>query len=158
MEAQEERKKAEKTSVSCADNSAPVRAKRDRRKEAERIKLYQFKPGIGKSGGRPKHDLAADIARAIFENDAEAIYAAYAKMLSKGSPYGFLVLSDWAYAKMKETHQVNVSPSKDVPTDDLAAQIKRLGGQLGFEESFAGGSVKTGASVPGVDESSEERG
>ena len=55
-------------------------------------------------------------------------------MLSKGSPYGFLVLSDWAYAKMKETHQVNVSPSKDVPTDDLAAQIKRLEGQLGYRK------------------------
>ena len=86
MEAQEKRKKAEKTSVSCADNSAPVRAKRDRRKEAERIKLYQFKPGIGQSGGRPKHDLAADIARAIFENDAEAIYAAYAKGAAQRQP------------------------------------------------------------------------
>lgn len=74
-------------------------------------------------------------------------------MLRKGSPYAFLVLSDRAYAKMKETHKVDVSPCKDVPTDDLAAQIKRLEGQLGFEESFAGGSVKTGASVPGVDDS-----
>ena len=59
---------------------------------------------------------------------------------------------------MKETHQVDVSPCKDVPTDDLAAQIKRLEGQLGFEESFAGGSVKTGASVPGVDDGSEGTG
>jgi hypothetical protein len=48
----------------------------------------------GNPGGRPRIDLAAEIARALFENDGEAIYAAFQKVLRKGSPYAFQVLSD----------------------------------------------------------------
>lgn len=55
-------------------------------------------------------------------------------MLRKASPYAFQVLSDRAYPKMKETHRVDISPCKDVPTDHLAAQIKRLEGQLSYRK------------------------
>ena len=55
-------------------------------------------------------------------------------MLRKGSPYAFQVLSDRAYETMKETHQVDVSPCKYVPTDHLARHMKQLEGQLGYRK------------------------
>ena len=96
----------------------------------------RFQPGkSGNPGGRPKVDLAGEIARAIFENDGPAIYAAFSKILRKCSPYAFQVLSDRSFGKLKETHQVHVSPYKDVSTEDLAAQIKRLEVQLGYRKA-----------------------
>lgn len=79
-------------------------------------------------------DPAAEIARAIFAKDAEAIYAAYAKILRKGSPYAFQVLSERAFGKVKETHQVVISPYEDLSHEDLATQIKRLEEQLGYRK------------------------
>lgn len=50
-----------------------------------------WKPGqSGNPNGRPKRDMAAEIAKAIFENNAEMIYAAYTKMLRKGNAYDTL--------------------------------------------------------------------
>jgi hypothetical protein len=37
---------------------------------------------------------AREIAKAVFENDGPAVYRAFSKMLRKGSPYAFAVLSD----------------------------------------------------------------
>ena len=48
----------------------------------------------------PKVDLAAEIARALFEQDAPAIFAAFQKVLRKGSPYAFEVLSDMAFRRL----------------------------------------------------------
>ena len=39
----------------------------------------------GNLRGRPKGDLSSEIARAVFENNAEAIYRAMARALCKGS-------------------------------------------------------------------------
>ena len=77
-------------------------------------------------------DLAGEIAKAIFEQDGQAIFAAFQKMLRKGSPYAFQVLSDRAYGKLKDTHQVDVSPYRDMSDADLAVRIKQLEQQLGF--------------------------
>ena len=38
----------------------------------------------GNLRGRPKGDLSSEIARAVFENNAEAIYRAMARALCKG--------------------------------------------------------------------------
>lgn len=66
-------------------------------------KITQFKPGqSGNPGGKPKNDLAKEIAQAIFENDADAIYKAFRKALLKGSAYTFKELADRAYGKVKE--------------------------------------------------------
>lgn len=87
------------------------------------LKPFQWKPGqTGNAGGRPRVDLASEIAKAIFENDGPAIYVAFSKMLRKGSPYAFHVLSDRAFGKLREVHQLDVSQYKDVPTEDLEQQ------------------------------------
>jgi hypothetical protein len=69
--------------------------------------LKPWKPGqSGNPGGRPKNDLAKEIAQAIFENDAEAIYKSFAKALRSGNAYSFDVLANRAFGKMKETIEV----------------------------------------------------
>lgn len=65
--------------------------------------LKPYKPGeTGNPGGRVKNDIAAEIARAIFENDSEAIYRAFAKGLRSGNAYAFSVLADRGFGKLKE--------------------------------------------------------
>jgi hypothetical protein len=139
IEAQTERKKDEKDSLSdgdlCPQNSAPVRATRDRRKEAERIRPWQFKPGqSGNPGGRPKHDVASEIAQALFMDNPDLIYEAFLKVLKKGSPYGFQVLADRAFGKLKEIHQIDHSPYKDASDEDIEARILELKRKLGWPE------------------------
>jgi Family of unknown function (DUF5681) len=65
--------------------------------------LKPWKPGqSGNPGGRPKRDLAADIARAIFEQDSEAITRAFAGELMKGNAKVFSALADRAYGKPRQ--------------------------------------------------------
>ncbi|HEY2467837.1 MAG TPA: DUF5681 domain-containing protein [Terracidiphilus sp.] len=66
--------------------------------------LKPWKPGqSGNPGGRPKRDLAAEIARAIFERDADAIERAFAKELRKGDSRVFAALADRAYGKPRQS-------------------------------------------------------
>ncbi|MGA3080750.1 MAG: DUF5681 domain-containing protein [Terracidiphilus sp.] len=65
--------------------------------------LKPWKPGqSGNPGGRPKRDLAAEIARAIFEQDSEAITRAFAAGLKKGDAKMFTALADRAYGKPRQ--------------------------------------------------------
>ena len=65
--------------------------------------LKPWKSGqSGNPGGRPRRDLAAEIARAIFERDAEAIERAFAAALKKGDARVFKVLADRAYGKPRQ--------------------------------------------------------
>jgi len=65
--------------------------------------LKPWKPGqSGNPGGRPKRDIAAEIARAIFERDPEAIERAFAAALKKGDAKVFRVLADRAYGKPRQ--------------------------------------------------------
>jgi CO/xanthine dehydrogenase Mo-binding subunit len=65
--------------------------------------LKPWKPGqSGNPGGRPKRDLAAEIARAIFEQDSEAITRAFAAELKKGNAKVFAALADRAYGKPRQ--------------------------------------------------------
>jgi hypothetical protein len=128
IERQEERKKDRIS----PQNSDPV-SEEARRKRIDQIKPYQFQPGVsGNPGGRPKTDLAAEIARAVFEQDGQAIFEAFRKVLRKGSPYAYQVLSDRAYGKLKETHAIEHSPYKDVSDEDLEARILELKRKLGW--------------------------
>jgi hypothetical protein len=72
--------------------------------------LKNLKPYVkgqcGNPGGRPKNDLAKEIAQAIFSNDDEEIYKAFAKALRSGNAYAFDVLANRAFGKMKETIEV----------------------------------------------------
>ena len=72
------------------------------------MKPWVWKPGqSGNPGGRPKNDISAEIARAVFEQNPELVYAAMTQVLKKGSAFGFQVLSDRAYGKLKESLKVD---------------------------------------------------
>jgi hypothetical protein len=79
----EDEKKANSLRFSC-ENTAPVTRYVVTVSGSNRIGGSRVNPG--NPGGRPKVDLASEIARALFENDGEAIYAAFQKGLRKGSP------------------------------------------------------------------------
>jgi CO/xanthine dehydrogenase Mo-binding subunit len=65
--------------------------------------LKPWKPGqSGNPGGRPKRDLAAEIARAIFEQNPEAITRAFTAELKKGNAKVFAALADRAYGKPRQ--------------------------------------------------------
>lgn len=65
----------------------------------------------GNPAGRPKNDISVEIARAVFENNPEAIYRAMARRLAKGDARAFKVLADRAYGRVKEQVEVGVSES-----------------------------------------------
>jgi len=65
--------------------------------------LTPWKPEqSGNPGGRPKRDMAAEIARAIFERDAGAIERAFTAALRKGDTNVFRALADRAYGKPRQ--------------------------------------------------------
>jgi len=141
IEQQEERKAARNNGNgqhSLRENTQPVTQKR-RRGDASytaRIAPFKWRPGqSGNPGGRPKHDLAAEIARAIFENNAPMIYEAYRKMLRKGNAYAFQVLSERAFGKLKESIQHEISPYREMSDEELRERIKQLEQQLGVSYS-----------------------
>jgi hypothetical protein len=91
--------------VAASENRRKVRSENGKKYGTPNLK--PFKPGqSGNPGGRPKNDRAKDIAQAIFENDAEAIYTAFARALRNGGAYAFSVLADRAYGKIKETREI----------------------------------------------------
>lgn len=107
-------------------------------------KATQFKPGICPNpGGRPKKDWSADIARAVFENNAEAIYKAMLKPLLAGNAYAFKELAERAYGKLKERHELTGADGgalmfKDVSDAELDASLKEHYRQLDFGGIFQG--------------------
>jgi|SRR6185437_6329023 len=65
--------------------------------------LKPWKPGqSGNPGGRPKNDLAKEIAQAVFEQNGPAIYQAMGAALLKGNAYAFDVIACRAFGKLKE--------------------------------------------------------
>lgn len=83
-------------------SSAPTKRKGHRHPNSLK-NLIPYVPGqSGNPSGRVKNDIAAEIARAIFENDSEAIYKAFAKGLRSGNAYAFSVLADRGFGKLKE--------------------------------------------------------
>lgn len=66
--------------------------------------LKPWKPGqSGNPGGRPKRNMAAEIAQAIFERDAEAIERVFAAQLRKGNYRVFTALADRAYGRPRQS-------------------------------------------------------
>ncbi len=76
--------------------------------------LRPWKPGqSGNPGGRPKRDLAAEIARAIFERDPDAIERAFAAELRKGNSKVFTALADRAYGKPRQSIDFSASDGQE---------------------------------------------
>ncbi len=135
IEAQEERKTTRDNGDFSPANTQPVRQK-SRQRDASRIAAWRWKPGqSGNPSGRPRHDLAAEIAKAIFENNPELIYKAYAKAVAKGSAYAYQVLAERAYGKLKESIQHEISPYRDVSDEDLLGRVRELERELGISSS-----------------------
>jgi hypothetical protein len=66
-------------------------------------KATQIQPGERRNpGGRPKYDLASELAQAIFEENIQAIKAAYLKLLKRGSLGAFALLAERAYGKIAQ--------------------------------------------------------
>jgi hypothetical protein len=75
--------KTDKKDRDCdGHNTVPVTAARQR--QLAGLKPPWPKGVSGNPGGRPKIDLASEIAKAVFEQNAEALYQAY----SQGRPQG----------------------------------------------------------------------
>lgn len=78
-----------------------------------------------RNGGRPKKDFSQDIARKAFENNQEEIYKSYVELLLKGSAFGFQVLAERAYGKLKETRDTGAE-FNEVLDSDLAERVEQL--------------------------------
>lgn len=133
IEAQEERKSATGKGDQ-ARSSREMRqsvTQKSRRGDASRIAAWRWQPGKSANpGGVPKHDVAKELARAVFENNPELIYKAFVKALSKGSAYAYQVLADRGYGRLKESIAHEISPYKDVSEEELKNRIKALEKEL----------------------------
>jgi len=66
-------------------------------------KAYRWKKGqSGNPGGRPKHDYAAELARAIIEGNPEAAYKGLLAQLGKGNAKVFVALAERGYGKLPQ--------------------------------------------------------
>ena len=134
IEAQEERKAARdnRNDVhSSREITPPVKPKLKQR-DASRIAAWRWPKGRSANpGGRPRHDIAKEIAEAIFLNNTEMIYKAYCKVLRRGSPYAFQVLSERAFGKLKERHEVEVGQYRDQSEEALLERVRELEKELG---------------------------
>ena len=135
IERQEERKAARdngKQGDSLPTDTQPVRKKSRYEGYADRIAPWRWKPGQPGNPTGKRGDLAAQIAKAVFENNAEAIYEAFSKALLKGNAYCFKELSDRGFGRLKEHVAVDVGPYKDLSEDDVKERIAELEKQLGY--------------------------
>lgn len=65
--------------------------------------LKPWQPGqSGNPGGRPKRDMAGEIARAIFESNADTIERVFARALKRGDVKAFIALAERAYGKPRQ--------------------------------------------------------
>lgn len=86
-----------------SDRSPKDSAKLKGREKSIKNLVAPWPKGVsGNPGGRPKDDLAAQIARAVFSENKEQIYKAMAEAILKGNAYSFEVVANRAYGKLKE--------------------------------------------------------
>jgi hypothetical protein len=89
----------------------------------------------GNPGGRPKNDLAKEIAAAVFAENKEEIYKRMTKALFKGNAYAFDILAQRAFGKLKETKEVTHF-YQDTADADLEQRIADLERDLGLARAI----------------------
>jgi hypothetical protein len=151
IEEQEERKAArgDGDGLPSQASEQPSVKRKLKKLDATRIAPWQFKKGVsGNPGGRPKRDWAADIARAVFENNAEALYKAFSKALRRGNAYAFKELADRAYGKLKDHVEYDLSPYRDESDEAIRARIAELERELGITRQSGPEPPSTPTSKP----------
>lgn len=79
----------------------------------------------GNPGGRPKHDLAAEVAKLVFEGlDHKQAAKVLAKTIQK-NPKMFQVLADRAYGRLKQTVEAEID-LRSLSDEELAARLAEL--------------------------------
>jgi hypothetical protein len=98
---------------SAKDSSAGSRNKSGNKRGMHPNSRAQLKPKPwpkGKSGnpsGKPGFDVAAYIARKVFQLNAKEIYEGMAQALMEGGGYNFSVLADRAFGKIKDKTELS---------------------------------------------------
>lgn len=93
---------------------------------APKMRANLWKPGqSGNPSGKPKSDLAAMIARAVFAQDPDKLQAAFFRTLSKGNPKAFTALADRGFGKLTEHLTIDGQVSLSV-ADRLQQARKRI--------------------------------
>ncbi len=101
-----------------------------------------WKPGdVPNPTGKNGHDLASEVAKAIFSENGEEIYKAMTKALLKGNAYAFTQIAERAYGKLvekKELTGANGGPLeyKEVNERDLNERIAQLERDLGLARAI----------------------
>jgi hypothetical protein len=94
--------------------------------------LAPYPKGVsGNPGGKPKYDVAAEIARAVIEGNKEAAYKGLATALCKGNAYVFKELAERGYGKLKESREVT-HIHQDLSDKELDEQIASIIAKLGL--------------------------
>ena len=141
IEQQPERKAARDSGSrpgSLRATTQPVRKKSRYEGYAARVAPWRWQPGqSGNPTGKRRYDLAAEIARACFENNEEALYKAFSKALLRGNAYAYKELADRAYGRLKEKVEVDVGPYRDLSDEDLQVRITELERKLGVPPQLA---------------------
>lgn len=118
----------ETKTLSASDNTAKLSGKAKRLANL----VAPWPKGVsGNPGGRPKVDLAAEVARAVFSENKEAIYAAMSKALLSGNAYSFDVIASRGFGKLKESKEVTHLHG-DTPDSELHERISQLERDLGL--------------------------
>lgn len=134
---------AEKTHPAANDTGANTKPAPERHPNRPWL-VAPWKPGqSGNPSGRPKRDMAAEIAQAVFEKNPTKVYDAVANALIKGNPKMFTALSERAYGKMTQTIELTGLESL---VDRLAKARERALGidnkcQLVATEAIEAGAV-----------------
>jgi hypothetical protein len=125
---QDERKAARGDGETLPADTQPLTQKHRRgdASYAARIAPWKWKPGQSGNSSGKRNDLAQEIARAVFENNAEALYRAFCKTANEGQR---LCLQRTGRSRLREAQRIRViehAPLQDVPTPDLEAHIEEL--------------------------------
>ena len=116
-----------------SDKSSPATRQRaggdSKRGNAARIARWRWKQGqSGNPSGKRRNDLSREIARAVFENNPDAIYRAMTRAILQGSAYAFKEVADRGYGKVQNSIEVTGQDGglADLSNEELDRRINQL--------------------------------